>query len=241
MAGDRGVQQRGVEHGAGARARPGRARTPGRPGRSGDTPPYVGFTPTVPVTAAGWRIDPPVSVPTASGASNAATAAAEPPPDPPGMRSRSHGLWVGPNAECSVELTHGELVHVGLAEHHEAGVAQPADHGRVVRRHASPRASATRRSSGCPSVAMTSLSASGTPASGPSCSPAPRRASSRRAVSRAPSASTCRNACTSPSTAAIRARCASVTSSGARLAGGDGARRSRQRSAGSGRRSARGS
>ena len=32
---------------------------------------------------------------------------------------------------------------------------------------------------GMPSVAMTSLSASGTPASGPSCSPAPRRASTR--------------------------------------------------------------
>src|SRR4051794_41855080 len=39
----------------------------------------------------------------ASGASKAATAAAEPPPDPPGMRSRSHGLRVGPYAECSVE------------------------------------------------------------------------------------------------------------------------------------------
>ena len=45
---------------------------------------------------AGWRIDPPVSVPMASGASNEAIAADEPPPDPPGMRSRSHGLRVGP-------------------------------------------------------------------------------------------------------------------------------------------------
>ncbi len=59
--------------------------------------------PTVPVTAPGWRMDPPVSVPRASGASKAATAAAEPPPEPPGMRSRSHGLRVGPYAECSVE------------------------------------------------------------------------------------------------------------------------------------------
>ena len=61
-----------------------------------DTPPYVGLTPTVPVMAPGWRIEPPVSVPTASGASNAATAAAEPPPEPPGMRPVSHGLRVGP-------------------------------------------------------------------------------------------------------------------------------------------------
>ena len=57
----------------------------------------------MPVTCAGWRIEPPVSEPSASGASNAATAAAEPPPDPPGIRSRSHGLCVGPYAECSVE------------------------------------------------------------------------------------------------------------------------------------------
>ena len=61
-----------------------------------DTPPYVGFTPTVPVTAPGCRMEPPVSVPMASGASYAATAAAEPPPEPPGMRPRSHGLRVGP-------------------------------------------------------------------------------------------------------------------------------------------------
>src|SRR3954467_1844403 len=48
-------------------------------------------------------MEPPVSVPTARGASKAATAAAEPPPEPPGMRSRSQGLCVGPYAECSVE------------------------------------------------------------------------------------------------------------------------------------------
>ena len=57
----------------------------------------------MPVTAAGCRIEPPVSVPMANGASYAASAADDPPPEPPGMRSRSHGLWVGPNAEFSVE------------------------------------------------------------------------------------------------------------------------------------------
>ena len=36
---------------------------------------------------AGWRIDPPVSVPIAHGASPAATAAADPPLEPPGTRS----------------------------------------------------------------------------------------------------------------------------------------------------------
>src|SRR3954453_13853252 len=68
-----------------------------------ETPPYVGFTPTVPVTAPGWRIEPPVSVPIAKGASYAATAAALPPPEPPGIRCRSHGLWLGPYALCSVD------------------------------------------------------------------------------------------------------------------------------------------
>src|ERR1039458_8603708 len=57
----------------------------------------------MPQTAAGWRIEPPVSVPIASGAASAATAAAEPPDEPPGTLARSHGLWLGPNAEFSVE------------------------------------------------------------------------------------------------------------------------------------------
>ena len=39
--------------------------------------------------AAGWRIDPPVSVPVAAGASSADTAAAEPPELPPGTSCES--------------------------------------------------------------------------------------------------------------------------------------------------------
>ncbi len=68
-----------------------------------DTAPYVGLTPTTPHSAAGWRIDPPVSEPSASGAKPAATAAALPPEEPPGTRDRQCGLRVGPNAEFSVE------------------------------------------------------------------------------------------------------------------------------------------
>ena len=47
-------------------------------------------------SAAGWRIEPPVSVPVAAGTRRAATAAAEPPEDPPGTRVGSHGLRTGP-------------------------------------------------------------------------------------------------------------------------------------------------
>src|SRR5207244_11751072 len=37
------------------------------------------------------------------GARPAETAAAEPPPEPPGTRERSHGFFVGPYAEFSVD------------------------------------------------------------------------------------------------------------------------------------------
>ena len=57
--------------------------------------------PTVPVKAAGWRIEPPVSVAVAPAHSSAATAAAEPPEEPPGTRlalepSARQGLITGP-------------------------------------------------------------------------------------------------------------------------------------------------
>src|SRR2546427_8203518 len=59
--------------------------------------------PTTPQKAAGWRMEPPVSLPNAPAARPPATAAADPPDDPPGTRLRSHGLRVGPKAECSVD------------------------------------------------------------------------------------------------------------------------------------------
>ena len=48
--------------------------------------------PTVPVKAAGWRIEPPVSVAVAPRQSRAATAAAEPPEEPPGTIFASEPL-----------------------------------------------------------------------------------------------------------------------------------------------------
>jgi len=59
--------------------------------------------PTTPQNAAGWRTEPPVSVPRAAGTAPAATSAAEPPEEPPGTRARSRGWSTRPNAECSVE------------------------------------------------------------------------------------------------------------------------------------------
>src|SRR3954468_7473592 len=70
--------------------------------------PYVGLRPTRPVTAAGWRIEPPVSVPVAARQRSAATAADEPPDDPPGTRLAleflaRQGLNTAPKADVSLE------------------------------------------------------------------------------------------------------------------------------------------
>src|SRR5471032_1463639 len=65
--------------------------------------PYVGLMPVTPHMAAGCRIEPPVSVPVAAGVRRAATAAAEPPDEPPGIAALSHGFFTGPNAEFSFE------------------------------------------------------------------------------------------------------------------------------------------
>jgi hypothetical protein len=61
-----------------------------------DTRPYVGFSPTTPQKDAGVRMEPPVSVPSAPKHIWAATAAAEPPDEPPGLRSSAQGLRTGP-------------------------------------------------------------------------------------------------------------------------------------------------
>ena len=68
------------------------------------TNPNVGLSPATPQKLAGMRIDPPVSLPTATGTIPAATAAAEPPLDPPGTRSRFHGLRVLGRRSCWVVM-----------------------------------------------------------------------------------------------------------------------------------------
>ena len=62
--------------------------------------------PTRPQQAAGIRIDPIPSLPCAATIMPAATAAAAPPDEPPGVRSRSHGLRVMPKLESVAPKTH---------------------------------------------------------------------------------------------------------------------------------------
>jgi hypothetical protein len=71
--------------------------------------------PTTPQNAAGRITEPFVCVPSASGTQPAATAAAEPEEEPPGLHE-------------------GELGGHRLAEHEPAGAAQPLDHDRVALR-----------------------------------------------------------------------------------------------------------
>src|SRR5207342_2377189 len=62
----------------------------------------------MPVKAAGWRMEPPVSVPVAPRQRPAATAAAEPPEEPPGTRRvfaplRRQGEITGPKNDVSFD------------------------------------------------------------------------------------------------------------------------------------------
>src|SRR6185503_8619279 len=78
------------------------------------TRPYVGFSPTTPLYAAGRGTDAPVSEPSAPNAARVATATAEPLDEPPGMCAALNALrqwpkWmlcpVGPAANSAIFRT----------------------------------------------------------------------------------------------------------------------------------------
>src|SRR4051812_38235225 len=66
------------------------------------TRPAVGRKPTTLQNAAGFRRDPPISLPSATGTSPQARATAAPPEDPPQVFVRSHGLRVTPKTVLKV-------------------------------------------------------------------------------------------------------------------------------------------
>ena len=93
----------------------------------------------MPQNEAGWRIEPPVSVPVAPRQSPAATAAADPPELPPGTRGWSRpdfSPWINDRSEVAGDVgrTHGELVQVGLADQDRARLPELARDGRFVGR-----------------------------------------------------------------------------------------------------------
>src|SRR5699024_2554243 len=65
--------------------------------------PRPGLSPIIPVAAAGIRIDPPPSVPGATGSIPAATAVAAPPEEPPAGSSGLRGLGAGADRLLSEE------------------------------------------------------------------------------------------------------------------------------------------
>src|SRR4051812_46484478 len=130
----------------------------------------VGFSPTRPHMLAGNRIEPPMSLPCAIATMPAATAAAEPPLDPPVEKSSPHGLREGPYATGSV---------VTLAASSGRFVLPTNTKPAARNRWANQASSGSRQSSslrtrilqwnGSPAVWHTpSFIANGTPGNGPS-------------------------------------------------------------------------
>ena len=83
---------------------PSQTRPPTQSPSSGpnEVRPRDGFNPTSPHSLAGMRIEPPPSFACAAATRPAATAAADPPLEPPVEWPRFHGLCVGPYASGSV-------------------------------------------------------------------------------------------------------------------------------------------
>src|SRR6478752_5010271 len=126
-------------------------------------------------------MEPPVSEPSPSGANPAATAAADPPLDPPAARVRSCGLWVTPNAEFSVDEPIANssrfVLAIGIAPASVRCWTTVAVYGG---RH--PSRILDEHVVGIPRVHRLSFSATGTPASGPGSSPRPTAASTASAA-----------------------------------------------------------
>jgi hypothetical protein len=148
-----------------------------------------------------------VSEPSAIGTHRAATAAADPPLDPPGMRSSAHGLCTGPNAEFSFDDPIANSSQFVLPT-----ITAPAASRRrtTVASYGGMKSSRIRDDAvvNIPRTLMLSLIAIGIPASGPSDSLALRRSSICCARAMARSASTRLNALRVRFTDAMRSRAA---------------------------------
>ena len=135
------------------------------------------------------RIEPAPSVPIAAPARPAATAAAEPPDEPPGVRCRSHGLRVTPNVGDSVNgviAISGTLVLPMITAPAARSRRTSSASAATVPSLASPPYIVAS-----PATSQSSLIAIGTPSSG-LASPALARRSACSASASARSASTTR-------------------------------------------------
>ena len=174
------------------------------------TRPKVGFNPQTPHQAAGSRMLPPESLPSARSDAPAATTAAAPEDEPPGARVASRGLTVRPCAGLSASAVVIPVTTAPAARKRATAVAS-----RSGRRS---RCSADDPATGHPSTSIQSLTVIGTPSSGRAV-PARRRASLVVASARVRSGSRAATAPKAARTRSSRARwsCATSTADTSRL------------------------
>ena len=178
----------------------------------------MGLRPQIPDSAAGCRIDPPVSVPVHAATSPAATAAAEPPELPPATQRGFHGLCTAPKYEFSLDepIANSSMFVLPTSTVPAARSCATTCASYGATNDSSIRDAQVVRS---PAVISTSLCAIGMPVSGPA-RPALRAASASRAACSAPSRSTLMNALIDGWAASMRAseRSASSTADTRRAA-----------------------
>ena len=149
----------------------------------------------MPHSAAGTRVEPPVSVPRPLGTMRAAIAAAVPPDEPPGMRRMSYGFFTGPanalrlvlvmpNASSCMLVLPSTMAPASMSFCSVGALAL----GCTLRSAAVPAVVGKSR------VLMLSLTTIGSPASGGRTAPLPRIASTLRAAANAPTLSSTMNA-----------------------------------------------
>ena len=102
-----------------------------------------------------------------NGSAPDATSAAAPPLDPPGPRSRFHGFSVGPWATGAVSMLNANS-GVALRIRHTSPAARKRSARVASRRATYPSSIRVPNPSGRPASGSVSLTANGTPASGPS-------------------------------------------------------------------------
>src|SRR3989338_4203785 len=140
--------------------------------------------PTMPQQEAGWRMEPPVSDPKAAGTVPEATATADPPEDPPGITPGSTGFTGAPKALVSDAEPMANSSRLVLP----TGMAPAASSfSTAVASYGDWKFSSMREAQVVlpAEITMLSLTATGTPARGPSSSPASRRLSRARDFSSA--------------------------------------------------------
>ena len=131
--------------------------------------PRVGLTPTMPQALAGLTIEPSVSVPTATGASPAATETAEPELEPDGLRPVPCGFTAWPPSVLQPLLEWVERKFAHSDRFALPSTTAPASRSAATRNASPVPASCSAGEpavAGSPSTAMLSLISTGMPSSG---------------------------------------------------------------------------